>query len=80
MENSQRKWSRITQNRFAVVVVSGSVLLLGGLVLLYWVGLFDQIAAMQLLAITSVPLYLIVGLLVLVTVVWGWQRLISFFD
>lgn len=80
MENSQRKWSRITQNRFAVVVVSGSVLLLGGLVLLYWVGLFDQIAAMQLLEITSVPLYLIVGLLVLVTVVWGWQRLISFFD
>lgn len=80
MENSQRKWSRITQNRFAVVVVSGSVLLLGGLVLLYWVGLFDQIAAMQLLAITSVPLYLIVGLLVLVTVIWGWQRLISFFD
>lgn len=80
MENSQREWSRIAENRFAVAVVGGSVLLLGGLALLYWFGLIDRLAVMRPPEVASLPLYLIVGFVVLLIVVWSWRRLLSFFE
>lgn len=79
MKNTQHEWSRISKNRFAVAVVSGSVLLLGGLALLYWVGFIDQLTAMRPPEIASLPLYLIGVLGVLAIVVWSWRRLLSFF-
>lgn len=80
MANTPREWSRITKNRVAVAVVAGSVLLLSGLVLLYWFGFADQLTARGLLEITSLPLYLIAGLVFLVIVVGSWRRLLSFFE
>lgn len=80
MKNTQRDWSRITKNRFAVAVVSVSVVLLGGLALLYWIGFIDQLMVMWPPKITSLPLYLIGVLGVLVIVVWSWRRLLLFFE
>lgn len=80
MKNTQRDWSRITKNRFAVAIVSGSGLLLGGLALLYWIGFLDPPIAMWPPTITVLPLYLIGVLGILALIVWSWRRLLSFFE
>lgn len=79
MEDSEGERSRIANNRMAAVIVVGSLCLVVVVGLLFQAGLIDDFVFGPGPAADAVPLYLLVGLVIVGLVVWSWQRFLSLF-
>lgn len=80
MGDLESEGSRIANNRLAVAVVVGSLCLVVGAWLLIQTGLLDELIPAHGPAADAVPLYLLVGLVLVGLVVWSWQRFLSLFE
>ncbi|WP_436347221.1 hypothetical protein [Natronorubrum sp. FCH18a] len=80
MSDPDREQSRIANNRLAVAVVVGSLLVLAAVGLLYRTGLLDYVVPTHGPAADAVPLYFLIAAALLALVVWSWSRLVSWFD
>lgn len=80
MGQSDRELSRLEANRMAITVAAGSLLVVLGLGIAYWFGLFDELVPAAGFAAEDLPLLFLVPLLLLVLVVWSWSRILSFFE
>jgi hypothetical protein len=79
MTDSEREHSRIANNRLAAAVVVGSLCLAVAVWLLFRAGLVGELFPEYGPAADAVPLYLLVGLVLVGLVIWSWQRVLSFF-
>lgn len=80
MKNSSQDVSQQDENRTAVSVAAGSLVVIVAVGVVYWLGLFDELLPAGGPTADAVPLLLIVSLFVLVLVVWSWSRVLSFFE
>ncbi|WP_440770069.1 hypothetical protein [Natronorubrum sp. DTA28] len=80
MGNPNREQSRIANNRLAVAVVVGSLLVLSAVGLLYRTGLLEDIVPTYGPAADAAPLYVLMAVALLALVVWSWGRLFSWFE
>lgn len=69
--------SRVETNRMAVAAAVGSLLVALALALLYWTGLLAALVPEHGPAADAVPLYVLLAVVFLALVVWGWQRFLS---
>ncbi|WP_440766217.1 hypothetical protein [Natronorubrum sp. DTA7] len=80
MPNPDREQSRIANNRLAVAVVVGSLLVLAAVGLFYRTGLGTALVPSHGPAADAVPLFGLIAVVLLVLVVWSWGRLFSWFE
>lgn len=80
MVDSSRELSRIGENRLAVAVAIGSVAAAVVFGLLYWTGALDPLSPVGGPVADSIPLYLLFAVALIGLVLWGWRRLLSFFE
>lgn len=79
MGESDRGHSRIANNRFAVAVAVGSLLLALVLGWLYWSGSLEYLVPEHGPVADALPLYLLAILVVVGLAVWGWRRVLWLF-
>lgn len=79
MSDPDRERSRIANNRLAVAIVVGSLLVAAAIGLLYRAGLVDYLVPARGPPADAVPLYFLVAVFLLALVVWSWGRLVSWF-
>ncbi|WP_137291342.1 hypothetical protein [Natronorubrum halophilum] len=79
MSHSNREQSRIANNRLAVALVVGSLLVVAAVGALYRSGILGALLPARGPAVDAVPLYVLVAVSSLALVVWGWSRLLSWF-
>ncbi|SDK04415.1 hypothetical protein [Natronorubrum texcoconense] len=80
MTNPDREQSRIANNRLAVAVAVGSLLVLSAVGLFYRTGLLDYIVPTHGPAADAAPLYVLMAVALFALIVWSWSRLVSWFD
>lgn len=77
MEKSGNERSRITDNRMAVAIVIGSIVLVASLALLSWTGQLEYLVPEHGPAADTLPLYLLAAVAGIGLIIWGWKRVLS---
>ena len=80
MSDSNQPHSRIENNRLALTVVVGSVVVAALVVVLARAGWIDFLVPEHGPAADALPLYVLVAVVLFVLVVWSWSRLFSWFS
>ena len=80
MADPNRERSRIANNRLAVAVVVGTLVVAVAAVAFHRVGLFGALVPEGGPAADAVPLYFVLAVFLFALVVWSWGRLLSWFD
>ncbi|NGM68241.1 hypothetical protein G6M89_04325 [Natronolimnobius sp. AArcel1] len=79
MDEPDRERSRIADNRLAVAVVIGSLVVVGVGVVLYWSDSLNILVPADGPIADALPLYLLTVLIGVGLAIWGWQRFLSLF-
>ena len=80
MADSTREPSRIANNRLAVAVVVGSLAVAVVVTALYRAGVLEFLVPERGPAADALPLYFLSAVVLVALVVWGWGRLLSWFE
>ncbi|WP_255170398.1 hypothetical protein [Natrononativus amylolyticus] len=80
MDDSSRTPSRIGENRLAAAVAVGSLAVVIALAVLYWTSVLEVVVPPGGPAADSLPLYGLFAVALIGLVIWGWSRLLSFFE
>ncbi|WP_090507524.1 hypothetical protein [Natronorubrum sediminis] len=80
MSGSDQTQSRVENNRVAIAVVVGSLVVAALVVVLARAGWIDYLVPEHGPAADALPLYVLVAVVLFVLVVWSWSRLFSWFS
>ncbi|WP_265109801.1 hypothetical protein [Halosolutus halophilus] len=75
-----RDRSTVEENRMAAMIVVGSVLVAVGLAILHRYGWLEVLVPAGGPAIDAVPLILFLIAVAIALTIWGWKRVLSFFE
>ncbi|APX97159.1 hypothetical protein [Natronorubrum daqingense] len=80
MSDPDQGQSRVENNRLAITVVVGSLIVAALVVVLVRSGWIDLLVPEHGPAADALPLYVLVAVVLFVLVVWSWSRLFSWFS